>query len=289
MAIVSKIIEQTLVAGATSVTFTDSEITNSLIGLFCSDSDLYPVSRTLTGTTLTVTYEPQSTNKGVALLIVKQGLEIVVNVTSTDDDKALSAKQGKVLKDLIDGFAIPSIEQLTDVDVENLQTDDILIYDAVEEKWINTTLPSIPENINDLSDVDISSPVNGQILTYNNGEWINESVSSGGGVDYSTTEQDTGLKWTDGKTVYQKTLHINSVTSGTSYNHDIANVDQIWIYDIKAKRNIGWFTSGHIFQDGTSNIVESFSVIPSASTVYAYLYGCTITDCDVTLRYTKSS
>lgn len=31
-------------------------------------------------------------------------------------------------------------------------------------------------------------------------------VSNVGGIDYSTEEQDTGLKWIDGKTIYQKTV-----------------------------------------------------------------------------------
>lgn len=33
-----------------------------------------------------------------------------------------------------------------------------------------------------------------------------------GGIDYSTTEQDTGLKWIDGKEIYQKTAFIENVT-----------------------------------------------------------------------------
>lgn len=36
--------------------------------------------------------------------------------------------------------------------------------------------------------------------------------SSGGGIDYSLTEQDTGIKWTDGKTIYQKTYYLASPT-----------------------------------------------------------------------------
>lgn len=36
-----------------------------------------------------------------------------------------------------------------------------------------------------------------------------------GGVNYSTSEQDTGLKWTDGKTIYQKT--INFTVAGGGY------------------------------------------------------------------------
>lgn len=39
--------------------------------------------------------------------------------------------------------------------------------------------------------------------------WVQISVPGGstsGGVNYSTEEQDTGLKWVDGRTIYQKTF-----------------------------------------------------------------------------------
>ncbi len=38
----------------------------------------------------------------------------------------------------------------------------------------------------------------------------------GGGVDYSTSEQDTGLKWVDGKPIYQRTFtrSVNSIATG---------------------------------------------------------------------------
>lgn len=289
MALVRKILETTLSAGASSVSFTDSDIPNSLIRLYSNDPDLYPVSQTLVGNILTVTYEPQSVIKYIALEIVKQGLEIVDNVTSTDADKALSAKQGKVLKDLIDGFSIPSLSDLTDVVITDPITDDILIYDDIEEEWINTPFPNIPSDIDDLGDVDITDPSDGQVLSYNDGVWENTNAPSGGGVDYSTNEQDTGLKYTDGKTVYQKTIHLSTVTTGTLYDHYISNVDRIWIHEISAKRNVGWFTSGHVFEDSSNNITESFSIVVSQTQLYTYLYGCTISDCDVTVRYTKTS
>ncbi len=105
---------------------------------------------------------------------------------------------------------------------------------------------------------------------------------------YSTEERQVGV-WTDGKPLYQKTVYIASVTSGTSYAHGAENVENIFIKNIKAKRNVGWFSSGHIFQDRTDYISESFSIIPSPTVLYAYLYGNTITDCSVTIQYTKTT
>ena len=105
---------------------------------------------------------------------------------------------------------------------------------------------------------------------------------------YSTDEVIVGT-WIDGKPLYEKTIYIASVTSGTSYQHNISNVKDISIYEIRAKRNTGWYSSGHIFQDSMNKITESFSVIPSSTALYAYLFGNTITDCYVTVRYTKTT
>lgn len=48
---------------------------------------------------------------------------------------------------------------------------------------------------------------------------LKESIEAGGsagGIDYSTEEQDTGLKWIDGKTIYQKVYTFNTMHSGYS-------------------------------------------------------------------------
>lgn len=139
MALVSKILETTLAAGSTSVTFTDSDIPNSLIRVYSSDSTIIPESRILSGTSLTVIYAPQTNAIGVAVEIVKQGLDIVDDLTSTNTDKALSAKQGKTLKNLID--AIPegkvNISDMNDVDITDIEDGQVLAWDEVAEKFVN--------------------------------------------------------------------------------------------------------------------------------------------------------
>ena len=208
MAVTNNIIqieEFTLTPGLTDIIYSVSGILpNALIGIYCDKYGVYPIDCKRDNNSIHITYEPQETTMHVALFFLLDDLIIENNLLSDSETHALSAAQGKALKALIDNIHVTaSLSDLTDVEVENLQTDDILIYDAIEEKWINASLPSVPESINDLSDVDITSPSNGQVLSYNNGEWINANVSAGGGVDYSTTEQDTGLKWIDGKSIYQ--------------------------------------------------------------------------------------
>lgn len=208
MALVSKILEETLTAGSTAVTFTDSDIPNSLIRVFSSDSSIIPESRILSGNTLTVTYAPQTSNIGVALEIVKQGLDIVDNVLSTDTDKALSAKQGYLLNAAI-GDVSDGLDTLTNT-VNNLD---------------------IPDNITDLEDVAVTSIQDGQVLAWDSvsQKFENVTPASGGGVNYSETEQDSGIKWIDGKTLYQKTINFGALPNNTTkqVNHNISNIDNI--------------------------------------------------------------
>lgn len=256
MALVRKILESVLTAGQTSVSFNDSDIPNSLIRVYASKADLFPVKQTLTGNVITIEYEAQSNNVGIALEIVKQGLDIVDDLTTEDNTKALSANQGYVLKGLID----------------------------------NIVIPTVPENITDLDDVYVTDIANGQVLAWNSTteEFENVNQSAGGEVVYSLDEKIIG-KWIDGSDLYEKTILLPTVTTGTSYQHNISNVDKIWIQDIKATRNSTWFTSGHIFENASNNIAESFSIIANSTLLYTYVYGCTVTDCYVTLRYTKTS
>ena len=134
MALITKILETTLAAGATSAVFNDADIPNSLIRIYATNSNIYPLNVAISGTTLTITYEAVESSMGVAVELVKQGLDVVDNLTSTDGDKALSANQGKILKDAIDDIIIPtvpeSIGDLDDVDLTGISNGDTLIYDS---------------------------------------------------------------------------------------------------------------------------------------------------------------
>ena len=51
-------------------------------------------------------------------------------------------------------------------------------------------------------------------------------------IDYTTGEQDTGLKWIDGKKIYQKTILLGdetSANSGITKALNIANIDKSWV------------------------------------------------------------
>ena len=227
--VVRKIIERILEVGQTTVTITDTDIPGSLVRTYSNDPDLMPVQIVLTGSTLKIDYEAQTTVKYVAVELVKQGLDIIDNLTSTDTDAALSANQGKVLKDLVDGITpITELVELDDVSATNPQTGDILKYNGTSEKWEKYSLPAIPLYLGDLGDIVLDSVSNGQVLTYNGAYWTNQNPS--GGDNYTTDETVIGT-WL-GETLYRKVFTgLSTATNGTSWvtvaGTDITNLKQI--------------------------------------------------------------
>lgn len=186
MALVRKIIEATLTAGSTSVTFTDSDIPNSLLRVYCTKASLFPLSQTLSGNVLSVNYKAQTENVGVALEIVKQGLDIVDNLESEDATKALSANQGYVLKGLIDGIVIPTV----------------------------------PENITDLDDVSVSDIQSGQVLAWNSDteKFVNVDQSGGGSSsnDFPTDSTPIIIGKYGTRDIYRKRIYLSRIVTGAN-------------------------------------------------------------------------
>lgn len=282
--IIRKILEKTLQSGNTTITFTDSELPNSLIRVYSDDPDLMPVTMSMSGTTLTITYEAQGSNKGIAVEMVKSGLEIIDNLTSTDDDAALSAKQGKVLKDLVDSIIpIRSLTELDDVLVTNLTDGDILKYNGEDEIWENYLLPDIPVYLGNLGDVVLDTVTAGQVLTFNGAYWTNEDSSSGGSsLVYSTDEKAVGT-WVDGSTIYQKTyVTTANITIGTSWSSaifDITDADRV----IKGEliRNTG--SSFNAYPIGVQHNTNGFSFVTIINNVNCQAGSF------ITVWYTKST
>jgi len=57
------------------------------------------------------------------------------------------------------------------------------------------------------------------------GSWVPLSPTTA----YSTSEKDSGMRWTDGSTIYQKTISLGSLPNASSSTdaHSISNLDQI--------------------------------------------------------------
>ena len=70
------------------------------------------------------------------------GVTSIDGLDSVATDCALSANQGRILKELIDNTAggVTALAKLTDVSLSSLTNGQILKYDAVLKKWVNDTL-----------------------------------------------------------------------------------------------------------------------------------------------------
>ena len=122
------------------------------------------------------------------------------------------------------------------------------------------------------------------------------SIPSGGsGIDYSTLEQDTGMKWVDGKEIYQKTYYIASVsTGGNFYNlsNSQDNVDSFVSYEWMATRSDGKHIMNNSFMPdwlgGSTGISEwDYDINHIRVKISAEYYS--LSDVYITVRYTKSS
>ena len=112
---------------------------------------------------------------------------------------------------------------------------------------------------------------------------------AGGGVDYSTDEQDTGLKWIDGSAIYQKTFDVQSITLGSwvQIAHGISNLGTVIDFSgIIYRPADNWFTPLNYYADANSYILSEIGAtnieikVNFASGTYkAYL----------TLKYTKAT
>jgi hypothetical protein len=87
--------------------------------------------------------------------------------------------------------AIPNqsiaLDDLTDVNLTTLINGDVVTYDSTNDEWTNA---SVPRNIDDLGDVAIISPANNDVLKYSGGSWINSAPIVYGDMFKSTYDVD---------------------------------------------------------------------------------------------------
>lgn len=119
---------------------------------------------------------------------------------------------------------------------------------------------------------------------------------SGGGIDYSTTEQKTGQKWINGKDIYQTTIHLESGdftiggrTDGIS--NGLSNVETIITKDAIGIHSNGSGTAyfSNYFPTSDSYICQIFDIGATAFSIYVGSGFSSMTDIYVTFQYTKST
>lgn len=117
------------------------------------------------------------------------------------------------------------------------------------------------------------------------------SSSGNSGIDYSTDEQDTGIKWIDGSPIYQKTIYIGHLTYGSNWVSVAHNIDDIdMVIDIK-----GSFLGtgdGRMYPITVTRPTQTSGVCVGVDSTYIWYMNSWIqtnaTDkATVTLQYTK--
>ncbi len=114
--------------------------------------------------------------------------------------------------------AIPDdLNDLSDVDISGASDAQVLTYDAISGKWVNATSPSGVTALSQLSDVTIASASNGEVLTYDgtSDKWVNAAIPA-----YS---EGTGIDITN-DTV---SLDINGLTGVSA----LSGTDEIAVFD----------------------------------------------------------
>ena len=118
------------------------------------------------------------------------------------------------------------------------------------------------------------------------------SGGSGGGsgrINYSTDEQDTGLKWVDGESIYQKTIYVASCNAGGSYNinHNITYFGRlISIVGQGVYSNLylplPYVSTSFDYAICLGNVTSTTFMIQTGGSI-------SLTDTYVTIQYTKST
>lgn len=86
------------------------------------------------------------------------------------------------------------------------------------------------------------------LIAGNNISIENNVISaSGGGINYSTTEQDTGITWIDGRHIYQKTIEIENFTTVNNTSRTYTTSDYISNVDFVIKSECIFITTANNF------------------------------------------
>jgi hypothetical protein len=92
-----------------------------------------------------------------------------------------------------------TLDGLSNVSITSAQDGDILRYNFGFDVWENTTFPTVPSNLDDLSDVNLPSVNTGALLQYTGTEWTHGANSG------SIADRDV-LMWDNLSSVWSNNL-----------------------------------------------------------------------------------
>lgn len=89
---------------------------------------------------------------------------------------------------------------LGDVDLGNVQDEQVLAYNTSTSKWENFSLAELISDIselNDLTDVNITSVSSGEYLRYDGNEWVNDIIHDSDIAESAVTQHESALTITE--------------------------------------------------------------------------------------------
>lgn len=108
--------------------------------------------------------------------------------------------------------------------------------------------------------------------------------------DYSTTEQDTGYTWVDGRHIYKKTINFGELPNNTakSVAHGISGLDYVIKYDCMVDMGTGtWFSLPSVSFNNVSLQIDI--TITTDNVRIQCLSDRSTNTCYVTIYYVKTS
>jgi hypothetical protein len=106
------------------------------------------------------------------------------------------------------------LDALSDVDTTGVADGDALVYDTATTSWVPGSVAI--DSLNDINDVNITTPANGEVLVYSDGDWVNEEASGGGISDVNIFEDiQNGAIWVTQTSSFGNT-NIRSIAHGNN-------------------------------------------------------------------------
>ena len=164
-----------------------------------------------------------------------------------------------------DTLVFIDLEELADVTITSVTSDDILTYSGTE--WVNSA-PAAAPDLGDLGDVTITSPATGAALVYNGSIWVDGVPTAGtlGGLsDVTITSPATGASltysgsaWIDGDAEY---VPLSILTSAPSYTLQASDAGNYVAMNAATGTTLTVPTNSSVaFAVGTEIIVQQIGV-----------------------------
>lgn len=205
-----------------------------------------------------------------------QSLEIGGSVNIVD-------YQGVSANILVNGNPVSSagtLATLSDVDLTAPSDTQSLTYDSGTSKWINSTLTSAnisdfstevdsliaATNLTDLNDVTITTPTDGQSLTYNTGTWVNTTLSSSNISDFNTAV-DGRIAAADLNDLSDVVVTTPADNQALTYNSGTGN----WVNETLTTSLISDYTTATDALIQATNLEELNDVTPNPSKLEGFV------------------